>query len=202
MRGPGPGPTLVSHTAEKGLGDPASQRGGWSSLPGPWAAQPASQADVTTPRPSRALRLRLPGEGSRVGRRGQPGWPESCPGRERKGEAGRERESHAVKNPERSQSKAQSEAEEEGARVCRLAQAPRPSLLSPPYRGQLQCGCQAAGSQVRMGCSLSWALGERFAQFRGESGARATWSYCPHLLLVWAPCHLSDKSWDGKGGWE
>lgn len=107
-----------------------------------------------------------------------------------------------MRNPERSQSKAQSEAEEEGARVCRLAQAPRPSLLSPPYRGQLQCGCRAAGSQVRMGCSLSWALGERFAQFRGESGARATWSYCPHLLLVWAPCHLSDKSWDGKGGWE
>lgn len=38
-----------------------------------------------------------------------------------------------MKNPERPQSKAQSEAEEEGARVCRLAQAPRPSLLSPPH---------------------------------------------------------------------
>ena len=91
MRGPGPGPTLVSCTAEKGLSAPASSQGDRSSLPGPWAAQPASQADVTTPRPSRALRLRLPGEGSGVGRRGQQCWPESCPGQEREGETEREK---------------------------------------------------------------------------------------------------------------
>ena len=89
MRGPGPGPTLVSCTAEKGLSAPASPRVGGSSLPGPWTAQPASQADVTTPRPSRALRLRLPGEGSGVGRRGQQCWPESCPGQERERETER-----------------------------------------------------------------------------------------------------------------
>lgn len=68
--------------------------------------------------------------------------------------------------------------------------------------GQLQSGCWAAGSQVRTGCSLSWAPGERFAKFRGCQGFGPPWSYCPHLLLVWAPCHLSDKSQDGKGGWE
>ena len=100
MRGPGPGPTLVSCTAEKGLSAPASSQGDRSSLPGPWAAQPASQADVTTPRPSRALRLRLPGGRLRSGKAGAAVLARELPWAGKRGRD-RERESHAVKNPER-----------------------------------------------------------------------------------------------------
>lgn len=100
MRGPGPGPTLVRRTAEKGLGAPASPRGGGSSLPGPWAAQPASQADVMTPRPSRALRLRLQGKAPEWEGGGSSAGHRAALGREERGRL-RERESHAVKNPER-----------------------------------------------------------------------------------------------------
>lgn len=157
MSGSGPAPMLVWSAAQpRKTPVPRPPRWAARALPGPWAAQPASHADVTTPRPRRALQLRLPGEGSGVGRRGQQCRPESCPGQEGKGET--ERERHTVKDRKTQrdpQSKSRSKTEEEGACVCRFSHTCHPSFPSPLCRWQGQPGRWAAGTQVRMGCPLS-----------------------------------------------
>lgn len=75
---------------------------------------------------------------------------------------------------------------------------PPPSLLLSPPHGAAAGRVPGSWKPGKDGLSLSWALGERFAKFRGIQGSGHL-ELLPPLAPGLAPAISSDKSWDGEG---